>query len=176
MHVLYMVIQIIDTIQFRLIVTYLGVNPVQETKTAIFCKPPNWTHWTYPPYKLWFTSLRGLTDTSKSIGLYKQSKGPGVKVAEVTFIISTVMKISDFANVFVRTWNLTSDHDSATIEVWEWISNFTPYFNGHMMTSSNGNIFRVTGHLCGEFTGPRWIPCTKASVAELWYFLWSVPE
>ena len=24
-----------------------------------------------------------------------------------------------------------------------------------MMTSSNGNIFRVTGHLCGEFTGRR---------------------
>ena len=24
-----------------------------------------------------------------------------------------------------------------------------------MMTSSNGNLFRVTGHLCGEFTGPR---------------------
>ena len=24
-----------------------------------------------------------------------------------------------------------------------------------MMTSSNGNFFRVTGHLCGEFTGPR---------------------
>ena len=37
-----------------------------------------------------------------------------------------------------------------------------------MMTSSNGNIFRVTGHLCGEFTGPRWIPRTKASDAELW--------
>ena len=34
-----------------------------------------------------------------------------------------------------------------------------------MMTSSNGNIFRVTGHLCGEFTGPRWIPHTKASGA-----------
>ena len=27
-----------------------------------------------------------------------------------------------------------------------------------MMTSSNGNIFHATGHLCGEFTGPRWIP------------------
>ena len=27
-----------------------------------------------------------------------------------------------------------------------------------MMTSSNGNIFRVTGHLCGEFTGLRWSP------------------
>ena len=24
-----------------------------------------------------------------------------------------------------------------------------------MMTSSNGNIFRVTGHLCREFTGHR---------------------
>ena len=38
------------------------------------------------------------------------------------------------------------------------------------MTSSNGNIFRVTGHLCGEFTDPRWIPRTKASDAELWCF------
>ena len=44
-----------------------------------------------------------------------------------------------------------------------------------MMTSSNGNIFRVTGPLCGEFTGPRWIPRTKASDAELWCFLWSAP-
>ena len=26
-----------------------------------------------------------------------------------------------------------------------------------MMTSSNKNIFRVTGHLCGEFTGRRWM-------------------
>ena len=47
---------------------------------------------------------------------------------------------------------------------------------GFMMTSSNGNIYRLTGHLCGEFTGPRWIPRTKASDAELWYFLLSVPE
>ena len=34
------------------------------------------------------------------------------------------------------------------------------------MTSSNGNIFRVTGHLCGEFTGRRWISRTKTSEAE----------
>ena len=40
-----------------------------------------------------------------------------------------------------------------------------------MMTSSNANIFCVTGPLCGEFTGHRWIPLTKASDAELWYFL-----
>ena len=43
------------------------------------------------------------------------------------------------------------------------------------MTSSNGYVFRVTGPLCGEFTGQRWIPRTKASDAELWCFLWSAP-
>ena len=37
-----------------------------------------------------------------------------------------------------------------------------------MMMASNGNIFHVTGPLCREFTGPRWIPCTKASDTEPW--------
>ena len=41
-----------------------------------------------------------------------------------------------------------------------------------MMTSSNENIFRVTGHLCGEFTGHRWSPHTKASDAEFWCFFY----
>ena len=45
-----------------------------------------------------------------------------------------------------------------------------------MMTSSNRNIFRVTGHLCGEFNGPRLIPRTKASDVELWCLLWSATE
>ena len=43
----------------------------------------------------------------------------------------------------------------------------------HQMESFN--IFRVAGHLCGEFTGHRWIPSTKASDAERWCFLWSAP-
>ena len=38
------------------------------------------------------------------------------------------------------------------------------------MTSSNRNFFSVTVHLCGKFTGPRWIPCKKVSDAELWCF------
>ena len=45
-----------------------------------------------------------------------------------------------------------------------------------IMTSSNGNIFRVTGPLQGESTGDRWIPLTKACNASLWCFLWSMPE
>ena len=41
-----------------------------------------------------------------------------------------------------------------------------------IMTSSNGNIFRVTGLLWEESTGHR----TKASGVELWCYLWSAPE
>ena len=36
----------------------------------------------------------------------------------------------------------------------------------YMMKSLNGSIFRVTDHLCGEFTGHQWITNTKASEAE----------
>ena len=42
--------------------------------------------------------------------------------------------------------------------------------------SSNENIFHIIGPLCREFTSHRWIPHTKASDAEFWYFLWSAPE
>ena len=44
-----------------------------------------------------------------------------------------------------------------------------------MVTTSNGNIFRVTGLLCWEFTGNRWMPCTKASDAELKMFFFYLP-
>ena len=46
---------------------------------------------------------------------------------------------------------------------------------GYIMTSSNGNIFRVTGPLWWE--PPRWpvVPLTKASDAEHWRFLWCAP-
>ena len=40
----------------------------------------------------------------------------------------------------------------------------------NMITSSNGNIFRITDPLCGKFTGHRWIPHANASDAELWFF------
>ena len=44
-----------------------------------------------------------------------------------------------------------------------------------MMTSWNWSILRFISHLCGEITDHRWIPLTKASNAELWYFLSSAP-
>ena len=45
-----------------------------------------------------------------------------------------------------------------------------------IMTSSNGNISRVTSTLWGEYTVHRWIPLIKASDADLWCLLWSAPE
>ena len=39
---------------------------------------------------------------------------------------------------------------------WQHFGNLLP-----MMTSSNGNIFRVTGPLCGEFTGPGDFPTQR---------------
>ena len=50
------------------------------------------------------------------------------------------------------------------------------WWHANMMTSSNENIFRVTGPLWGESTSDRWIPLTKARDAELWCFLWSAPK
>ena len=45
-----------------------------------------------------------------------------------------------------------------------------------IMTSSNGNIFRITIPFWGESIGHRWIPLIKASDTELCCFLWSLPE
>ena len=44
-----------------------------------------------------------------------------------------------------------------------------------MMTSSNGNIFRATGHLCGEFTGPRcqWRGALMFSLICVWINDWA---
>ena len=43
-----------------------------------------------------------------------------------------------------------------------------------MMKSSNESIFRVTGHLCGEFTGHRWIPAQRPETRsfDVFFDLW----
>ena len=56
---------------------------------------------------------------------------------------------------------MTFNHGSRTIR----LNSLSPCQN--MMTSSDGDIFRVTGPMYGEFTGHRWIPHRKASDAEL---------
>ena len=45
-------------------------------------------------------------------------------------------------------------YDTLFMDAGNQICNKCQRFFTTMMTSSNGNIFRVTGRLCGEFTGP----------------------
>ena len=45
-----------------------------------------------------------------------------------------------------------------------------------MMTSSNGNIFRVTGPLCGNSPVTGEFPAQRPVTGGLWCFLWFAPE
>ena len=83
---------------------------------------------------------------------------------KIYFLVMVVIWCMEFSPSFIR------------VLFRRYLGHFIFHVIESMMTSSNGNIFRVTGHLCGEFTGPRWIPRTKASDAELWCLLWSAPE
>ena len=82
----------------------------------------------------------------------------------------------NFGIYFIQNINIQITSGTAVLLVHQDIYSIIHEIWNIMMTSSNGNIFRVTGHLCGEFTGPRWIPHTMASDAELWWFLWSASE
>ena len=56
---------------------------------------------------------------------------------------------------------------------WKLISSSSIYdyvLKIHCGKPANTNIFRVTGPLCGELTGHRWIPHTKVTDAELLCF------
>ena len=67
-------------------------------------------------------------------------------------------------------WILLSTPRNPLHRLAEWTVSPQQSERFNMMTSSNGNIFCVTGHLCGEFTGHRGIPRTMAIFAELWCF------
>ena len=79
-----------------------------------------------------------------------------------TTLLSTKMRL--ILDVWRYTMSLTAKRGRFSLQSTIW----------YMKTSSNGNIFCVTGPLCGEFTGH--IPRAHASDTELWCFLWSAPE
>ena len=72
-------------------------------------------------------------------------------------------------NIFLNFWHwkMHAAQQKVECKLLLWVS----YGASIMMTSWNGNIYRVTGPLCLEFTSHQWIPLTKASNAGLWYFL-----
>ena len=88
-----------------------------------------------------------------------------VSAKVIRYVVNLILVFVAYSMSVAKT-----DHGSTkTTTHWEWAV-------GHddTMTSSNGNIFRVTGPLCGEFTDYRWIPLTKVSDAEVWCFLYKL--
>ena len=72
---------------------------------------------------------------------------------EYTKFYSSVIKVAEVyiwdSHMMDRWWKMTAFHTMTTAPI------------KSMMTPSNGNIFRVTGLLYGEFTGHGWIPQTR---------------
>ena len=122
--------------------------------------PLNHSHSSFINYK-WYSIGNQCFEHSEKLGKYWRG--------QIWFTVGVNSKISaQTLSCPLRSWS------------WTWASLRLQSQNWpllwHTMTSSNGNIFHITGPLWGEFTGHRWIPLTKASDAELWCFLWSVPE
>ena len=53
------------------------------------------------------------------------------------------------------------DMERVLWDLWDWCIGSSPVSFITMMTSSNGNIFRVTGPLCGKSTGPGDFPTQR---------------
>ena len=156
------------------------------------------------------TSTSGVTRKVYFPDIFAYSSVPMTKWMRHHYIETD---LSSFDDIFVMdpigschctTFGVASDNDFVKMIVFpfqciysEGKSWYTPistapeqHFNNTMMTSSNGNISRITGLLWGELTGHRWTPPppppppppphlhthTKAIDGELWYFLWSAPE
>ena len=91
-----------------------------------------------------------------------------------------VTKLSIFFNDFFSVIMFYFKYSFCRTKNWGTVSIFVSTWDVHpnlldlifigndldMMTSSSGNIFRVTGLLCGEFTGHRRISSQKASNAD----------
>ena len=92
----------------------------------------------------------------------------------ITVVIGLLLWFTVTSACIVIEWAMNAFHDNYSLSCCLWSTICQNSIC--MMTSSNGNVFCVTGHLCGEFTGHRWVPRKKASDAELWCFLWFVPD
>ena len=106
--------------------------------------------------------------------VYLPEVGIGITICRLlyTILVSFTKWFRLYSSGFFMIYIYMYIYISELCDVWHWRRCI-----GHrMMTSSYGNIFCVTGPLCGEFAGYRWIPHTKASGAELWCFPWSAPE
>ena len=74
-----------------------------------------------------------------------------ISLFKTTAYVRNALQIDPSLAEILWLWDCISEQ-----QPWISISRHTVF----MKTSSNGNIFLVTGRLCSEFTGPRLIPLT----------------
>ena len=129
-----------------------------------------------PPFRDWCWNeiIIQYTDKSASLCLPFTTVARNTPWTKLTCVLSSLLLLHSHWFFTLNIWDCISGNDRSNGNIILVAMECT--WPVPMMTSSNGNIFRVTGHLCGEFTGHRWIPRTKANDAELWWFLWSAPE
>ena len=160
---------------------------VTQNWQGLICNRPSQLH---PNNAMTFGFTKAWADTDLSISplLYIIMRDTGIQIKHngaptkwLPFRRHYKRQFWDLKPVlkFQFRWSAGVSRDSKSILVqviaWHQSGN-KPLSRPFMMTSSNGNIFRATGHLCREFTVHRWIPRTKASDAELWCFPWSASE
>ena len=112
--------------------------------------------------------FRRILNCNRNLRIEKTTCDSYLKKCKPQPWFTRIGKCSNFDVVFVIQFNRI-----ATVMLHACMINA---FRWSMMTSSTGNILRVSGPLCGEFTGHRWIPLKNASDTELWCLRWSAPE
>ena len=110
-----------------------GVSSISGKSKAIWW-PPKGGHRFKPPH---LTNLAGQSGSRTEMYLHVNKH--------------------DVNDAFIAWYIVVNDwSESVQIMASHWIRH-RPLSNlMSMMTSWKGNIFRVTGHLCGEFTGDQW--------------------
>ena len=135
------------------------------TNAGILLTGPLWTNFDQILFKIYTFSFKKMYLKMSAVNRWPFCPDPN--------LFTSILSLSRITTTYL---NIGYCHTVPQFSLVYVISMKTGYRMVVMMTSSNGNIFRVTGPLRGEFTGHRWIPLTKASDAEFWCFLWSVPE
>ena len=104
----------------------------------------------YQLYYMYVSSARGITSRNANITSQTLNKQCLIKVSRSVF------------RGFLCNW-LVFSHSLCLMSVVVFCASRRMFVQTKavMMTSSNGNIFRVTGPLCGEFIGPGEFPTQR---------------
>ena len=126
--------------------------------------PPTWWHHQMQAFPHYWSCVQGIQWSPVNFPHKCQWRGASM--------LSLICAWTYFFSHLITNWTYHLPYFFS--DVWDQRSMYDVHWC--MMTPSSKNIFRVTGLVCGEFTGQRWIPRTKGSGAELWCFLWSAPD